>query len=62
MMSIIRLCRDVICKHFEAEWRIYVLVNWAIIGLDDGLSPELRHAIIWANVWILLIGQTSVKY
>ena len=62
MMPMIRLCRDVICEHIEAEWRIYVSVNWVIIGLVDGLSPELRQAIIWANVWILLIGQTSVKY
>ena len=28
----------------------------AIIGLDYGLSPERRQAIIWTNAGILLIG------
>ena len=27
-----------------------------IIGSDNGLSPGRRQAIIWTNVWILLIG------
>ena len=35
-----------------------------IIGSDNGLSPGRRHAIIWTNAAILLIGpfeQNSVK-
>ena len=40
----------------EAEWRIYVSVNYAIIGSDNGLSPGQRQAIIWTNAGILLIG------
>ena len=38
----------------EAEWRIYVSVNYTIIGSDNGLSPGWRQAIIWAIVnWTL---------
>ena len=38
--------------------------NLTIIGLDNGLLPELRQAIIWTNAGILLIGSfwTSVKF
>ena len=28
-----------------------------IIGSDNGLSPEQRQSIIWANAWILLISR-----
>ena len=30
----------------EAEWRIYTSVNYATIGLDNGLSPVWRQTII----------------
>ena len=33
----------------------YALVNQAIIGSDNGLSPSQRQAIIWIIVKILLI-------
>ena len=38
--------------------------NLAIIGSDNGLSPDRRQAIIWTNAGILLIGPfgTSVKF
>ena len=40
-------------------------MNWVSIGLDNGLSPDRRQAIIWTNARILLIGplleQTSMK-
>ena len=36
----------------EAEWRIYASVNLAIIGLDNGLSPDWHQAIIWTNTGI----------
>ena len=32
-----------------AEWHIYVSVNYAIIGSDNGLSPVRRQPIIWTN-------------
>ena len=32
------------------------VVNLTIIGLDNGLSPGRRQAIIWTNDGILLIG------
>ena len=35
---------------------IYALLNWVIIGSDNGLSPVRRQAIIWTNAEILLIG------
>ena len=40
----------------EAEWRIYASANQARIALDDDLSPDRHHAIIWTNAGILLIG------
>ena len=46
----------------EAEWRIYASVNWAIIGLDNGLSPGRRQAIIWTNDGILLIGPLGTNF
>ena len=30
-------------------WRIYVPVNWVIIGSGNGLSPIQRQTIIWTN-------------
>ena len=30
-------------------------LNYAIIGSDNGLSPDRRQAIIWTNAKILLI-------
>ena len=44
----------------EAEWRICIS-NLTIIGSDNGLSRGQYQAIIWTNVGILLIEQTSVK-
>ena len=37
----------------EAEWRVYTSLKQAIIGLDNGLSPGRRQAIIWTNAGIL---------
>ena len=39
----------------EAEWRIYASVEHTSIGLDNGLSPVRRQAIIWTNAYILSI-------
>ena len=33
-----------------------------IIGLDNGLSPERRQAIIWTNAEILLIGTLGTNF
>ena len=33
----------------EAERRIYVSVNYAIIGSDNALSPTRRQVIIWTS-------------
>ena len=33
-----------------------------ITGLDNGLSPERRQAIIWTNTGILLIGDLGTNY
>ena len=50
------------CQLIEAEWRIYASLNWVIIGSDNGLSPGRRHAIIWTNAGILLIGPLGTNY
>ena len=34
----------------------------AIIGSDNGLSPDRRQAIIWTNAEILLIGPLGTNY
>ena len=34
----------------------------AIIGSDNGLSPERRQAIIWTNAGILLIGPLGTNF
>ena len=33
-----------------------------IIGSDNGLSPERRHAIIWTNAGLLLIGPIGTNF
>ena len=38
------------------------ICNLAIIGSDNGLSPGQRHAIIWTNAGILLIGHLGKKF
>ena len=60
-----------------SEYEAVNLINWGqvthicarklhIIGLDNGLSPSRRQAIIWTNAGILLIRpykeHTSVKF
>ena len=39
--------------HIEAEWRIYALINYTIIGSDKGLSPVRRQPITWTNDGLL---------
>ena len=34
----------------------YASMNWVRIGLDNGLSPIRRQAIIWTNAGLLCIG------
>ena len=34
----------------------------ATIGSDNGLSPDRRHAIIWTNAGILLIGPLGINF
>ena len=36
--------------------------NLIIIGLDNGLSPGRRQAIIWTNAGILLIGRLGTNF
>ena len=46
----------------EAERRIYVSMNWVIVGSDNGLSPIRRQAIFCTNAEILLIGPSETKF
>ena len=34
---------------FEAQWYIYVSIDWTIISSDNALSPIWHQAIIWTN-------------
>ena len=45
----------------EAERRIYASANIAIFGLDKGLAPDRRQAIIWTDAGILLIRTLQTK-
>ena len=38
------------------------VVKLAIIGSDNGLSPERRHTIIWTNAGILFIGPLGTNF
>ena len=40
----------------------FASVNWAIIGLDNGLPPIQRQAITWTNVGLLLIGPLETSF
>ena len=54
-------------------WCYWLLTHWgrvthicvgkpAIIGSDNGLSPDRRQAIIWTNAGILLIGPLGTHF
>ena len=36
--------------------------SWAIIGSDNGLSPDRPQAIIWTHAGIFLIGHLRTKF
>ena len=38
------------------------VVNLTIIGLDNGLAPGRRQAIIWTNDGIVLIGHLGTNF
>ena len=46
----------------EVMWRIYASVNWAIIGLDNGLSPIRYQAIIGTNSGLLQIKLLGTNF
>ena len=48
--------RSLKSRLIEAEWRIYVSVERAILDSDNRLPPVRSQAIIWANAALLLIG------
>ena len=49
-------------QFIEAERRIYASEAYAIIGSNNGLSPDRRQAIIWNNARILLIGPLGTNF
>ena len=67
------LCFSVVIIMLGIVWNCYVLTHWGrvthicvskltIIGSDNGLSPGRRHAIIWTNAGISLIGPLGTKF
>ena len=49
----------------DANWRIYVSVNYTVIGLDSGLCHVYRQASIWTNngfSYMQPLDQISVKF
>ena len=60
-MCISMLCILVSLTHWG--WVTHICVsNLTIIGLDNGLSPVRRQAIIWTSDWILLIGLLRTNF
>ena len=45
----------------EAEYHIYA-ITYAIIVIDNGLSPGKRHAITSTNAGISFIGPTGTNF
>ena len=49
--------------HWGRVTHIHVCVSkLTIFGLDNGLSPDRRQAIIWTNAGILLIGSLRTNF
>ena len=46
----------------EAKWHAYVSLNLAIIGSDNGLSPDWHQAISQTSAGILLIGPLGTNF
>ena len=46
----------------EDVWHINVLLNFSILGSDDGFLPVQRQAIIWKKNGLLLIGPLGTKF
>ena len=47
--------------HIEAQWRIHVSVNKAILASGDGLLPPQCQAIIWTNAGLLMTGPVGTN-
>ena len=51
------------CVNSFRQVDAYICVNkLTIVGLDNGLSPDRRQAIIWTNDGILLIGPLATNF
>ena len=47
----------------HSGWMTQICVSkLTIIGLDNGLSPDQRQAIIWTNTWILSIRLLGTNF
>ena len=54
------LSRSLFCL---THWGLVICAgNLAIIGSDNGLSPDWRQAIIWTNAGISLIGSLGTNF
>ena len=64
-MSSVKCCPFCLSLNVLTHWgRVthICVVNLAIIGPDNGLSPGRRQAIIWTNAGILLIGPWGTNF
>ena len=61
------------CYPIRGHGRAFILTHWGqvthicfskltIIGSDSGLSLGRHQAIIWTNVWILLVGPLETTF
>ena len=57
------LCWAILFELIDADWYIYVSVNYHIIGSDNGLLPVRHQAITWTNAaGMLLIGSLWTNF
>ena len=48
--------------HCFNEWRIYVPVDYRIIGSDNGLVLNMHQDIIWTNAGLLAVGCFGIYF
>ena len=62
--SALRMVLVNLCVSTLIDWGrgTYIVGNLTITGSDNWLSPGRRHAIIWTNARILLIGPSETDF
>ena len=60
-MQVISLPQLKTTSHIQAQWCIYVLLNWVIVGLGNGLLSVWHQANTWTNADLLSVRHLGTK-